>query len=362
MSRTDTIRHLASAAKNWAGSLQRSSGANNQHDMPITREVGYGTIQRMLEVLNPDFGRYMAGQEFIQSPLTYENTNIYLDHVFSFSRRILQRDRFWRYGSHYVRDTARESTRTIIAHGTLVDKRFCDLGCGALNPFAISAVMYLNGVRSCIALDIAETDRIRASEGLYDLLAQVLCYPDEWHWSMLPREQFLDRVRHFQRKALEDGDLAAGLEGVPIRHVVTDIHDPALEDNSVDVMSSRAVLEHFLNFSVAAQRLHTLMAPGGIAFHLVDRADHRSYTEPEKYHAWSMLAEDQSWSDGLVNRLRACELRQELEAAGIKVLSQENEEWEVPPGFRGKLKGRFRSTPDAELSIVRVKFVLQKPH
>jgi hypothetical protein len=103
-------------------------------------------------------------------------------------------------------------------------------------------------------------------------------------------------------------------------------------------MPSRAVLEHCLDFEAAARCLFALMRKGGVAYHVIDLVDHPAY-EDAGYHWWSFLAEDESWSDGLVNRLRSCEIRPYLENAGFEVLRYETQMGKMPGGFRQHLKG-----------------------
>jgi hypothetical protein len=221
--------------------------------------------------------------------------------------------------------------------------------------------MYLNGARSCTATDLHATDRARAAEAAYDQLTAALSYPEEWHVSPATRDQFVERIHRFKLRALEEGDLADGLARVDLQHVTTDIHDSRLPRESFDVMISRSVLEHFLDFPVAARRLFHLMARGGVAYHWVDIADHRTYTEPSRFHEWSLLGEEEGWSDGLVNTLRACELRAQLEDAGFEVLAQQNDYGELPEGFATLIRGRFAAMSADELRIRNVRLVLFKP-
>ena len=75
--------------------------------------------------------------------------------------------------------------------------------------------------------------------------------PEDWHWSFLNRDDYLARIYSFDLKALREGDLDTGLANVPIKHIVTNIYKPAIKSGSIDIMSSRAVLEHFLDFELA---------------------------------------------------------------------------------------------------------------
>jgi len=220
--------------------------------------------------------------------------------------------------------------------------------------------MYLNGARSTIALDLNDGNQQRAAEALADLMVDCLSFPEKWHWSGIGRTDFLQRAHQFGLNALREGRLEEGLAGLPLRHIVTDIHNPILEEDSIDQMSSRAVLEHFLDFGVAVERMFVLMRHGGVAYHNIDLVDHRTYKDP-RYHWWSFLAEGEDWSDGLVNRLRSCEIRPHFERVGYEVLRYENIIGKMPAGFLRQVVGRFREMPEEELNVTGVCCVLRKP-
>ena len=115
-----------------------------------------------------------------------------------------------------------------------------------------------------------------------------------------------------------------------------------------------------MNFDVAVNRLFALMRKGGVACHRIDLVDHRSYVSSD-YHYWSFLAEDDEWSDGLVNRLRSSEIRTSVESAGFEILRYDERIEEMPKDFIKQVKGRFREMTEEELSITGVFCVLRKP-
>ncbi|NCD40860.1 MAG: methyltransferase domain-containing protein [Bacteroidia bacterium] len=244
----------------------------------------------------------------------------------------------------------------------MAGKSYCDLGCGTYHPYGISTIFYLNGAVSTVGLDVEDADEIRAAEALYDLLIDCIAYPEKWCWEAnMNRAEFVERARSFNLNALQNGQLRAGIGDLPLKHVVTDIHDPVIAKESIDIMSSRAVLEHFLDFGVAVDRLFALMRPGGVAYHHIDLADHRAYWRNSSYHRWSFLAENDDWSDNLTNRLRASEIRPYFEKTGFNVLKYEIIRKTMPKGFEQYLKGRFRSMSKDDLEALTVFCILVKP-
>jgi hypothetical protein len=102
------------------------------------------------------------------------------------------------------------------------------------------------------------------------------------------------------------------------------------------------------------------MSPGSVAYHLIDLVDHRAYLSLN-YHWWSFLAEDEQWSDGVCNRLRASEIREYFEKTGFKIIAYDAvKKAEMPIGFRKQLKGRFASMSDEELNSIQISCWLEK--
>jgi Methyltransferase domain len=284
-----------------------------------------------------------------------------LDAIYSDARRrLVSVPNKWRHGPGRVHIVAKEAHDALSAHSTVRGATYLDLGCGSYHPYGISAVMYLNGASRTVATDISEFDKRRASEALGDLLLQCLAFPDEWHWSGSPRSEYLERIGQFDLKALQAGDLAAGLGELPLEHHAHDIHDASFHPCEADWTGSRAVLEHFLDFATASKRIFALMRPGGFAYHHIDLSDHRSHLD-SKYHKHSFLAEAEDWSDGLVNRLRPRELREAFEQAGFEVVDYRIRHEALPDDFESQIRGRFRSMSADEWTATGVYCLLRRP-
>ena len=268
----------------------------------------------------------------------------------------------WRYGPDGIRTRARRAFERILPLTDIRGKAYAEIGCGAHHPLGTSAVAYLNGVASTLALDVTPIDLPeRAAEALYDLLVECLARPGEWHWSAIGRAEFLDRVRHFDLEALRAGRLAEGLGRAAVRHTVADLYTCELKPGSVDILLTWAVLEHFPDPARAVRALFDLTATGGLAVHAVDLTDHRALVDPDRYHRWSFLAEDEDWSDGLCNRVRYGEFLDLFRGAGFEIVAAPVQRAALPEGFRARLQGRFARMPDDELSVFAFDCVLRKP-
>jgi hypothetical protein len=282
------------------------------------------------------------------------------DPIYSASRRELYKMRLWRYGPLYVRACAKKIFDDLIQHTSIANKVYCELGCGEYHPYGVSSVMYMNGIEAATAIDLMDTDEKRAAEALHDLVLHCITHADDWHWGDLSRKEYLERAYSFDIKALSEGDLKAGVVDIPIKHIVANIYDLTIPLNSIDIMSSWAVLEHLLDFELACNKLFSIMSPGGIAYHLIDLADHRGYRQPQKYHFWSFLGKDQRSYSSECNRLRCSEVLECFERTGFEVLCVHRMKEEMPKDFRQNLDCRFAEMSDEELNTIHMNCVLRK--
>ena len=286
-----------------------------------------------------------------------------LDTAFSALRRRLRADPGWRYGPAQVCDRVQWTFDLLRDHAEVRGKAYCELGCGRHHPFGAAAVLFVNGAASALALDIENIENpARSAEALQDLLVEMLAFPDGWNWTGVTPAELSERVRAFDLEALRNGDLEAGLAGVPLRHALGDITAAGtVEESSIDILTSYTVLEHFMDFDATCAALSRMMRPGAVALHNVDLTDHRFLVAPDRFNEWSFLTEPDAWSDGLTNRLRASELRAGIEAAGFEILHEKRIHRELPADLRPRLAGRFAAMPDDELSCVNVHYVTRKP-
>jgi hypothetical protein len=293
-----------------------------------------------------------------------------MDRIYTQCRRQLHSLRNWGYGPERVHEVAKSAFDAITRFTSLQGKVYCDLGCGHRNPYGVSSVMFLNGAASTIAIDILDYRNKRTAEALMDLLFDIVVNPERWNWCDASGPEFSRRLNRFNMKAIREGQIEKGFANVPMKLFVTDILKPVSPDNmpqedSIDVMSSRSVLQSILDFERFSERLFSLMREGGVAYHDIDLSDIRRYLN-SGCHAWSFLCEDEDWAAGLPkwvvsNRLRSSEIRQYFERAGFEILRYETRADRLPDGLMGKVKGRFRHMSEEELSILRVFCTLRKP-
>lgn len=282
-----------------------------------------------------------------------------LDRIYTVVRRELSVRGEWRYGPARVHEVVKQILSYVDTYGGIRDKVFCDLGCGEFHPFGISIAIFMNGARSCVATDMLDYNESRAAEAISDLLLDMYASPSKWNFYNIPMHIFMDRLRLFDIASLRAGYIDEGLRAVPIRHVKSDVSALDLSDESIDVLCSRSVLEHYMDFPRACAQMNRVIKEGGVAFHSIDLVDHRSY-ESSDFHYWSFLAEDESWHDPICNRLRPTEIRSAFENASFDILQYGVTTEEPPYGFLDTVTGRFRSMSLEDIKATGVQCVLRK--
>ena len=292
-----------------------------------------------------------------------------LDPIYSAARRKLFRLGKWLLGPLHVRNSTRNVIKSLNEHGlSIEDKVFCDLGCGTQHPYGNSALIYLNGAKSAIATDLTPIkNNTRSAEALYDLLLQCLAHPDEYRLTDVSIEEFFLRIHNFNLNALKQGDLINGIGDAPIQHLTMSIYEPEIPPESIDIISSRAVLEHLLELEEGCNQMLHLMKPGGIGIHLVDFADHRAYKSKE-YNFWSFLTEsDEEWSQNMKhimphNRLRASQVYKIFEETGFEIINYAvvKGRYEIPADIREKILSPFSLMSEEDLTILYANYIVKK--
>lgn len=287
-----------------------------------------------------------------------------LDQAFDACRAKLDQEYGWWYGPYRAYHVGLETAKILREHVSLQGRRYLDLGCGSMNPFATAALMYINGAAETIGLDLEPLDDERkATRALYELLLECLGLPEEWNISGSSSEYFAERIRHFDLAGLKKGALWGSLPAGKMSIHQVNIYDPAVHDivHDIGIMSSNAVLEHFDDIKAACRWMFEVMRPGAVAYHVVDLKDHRAYSQP-RYDAWSFLCEPEGYVDRSgCNRARSPEIKAAFLDAGFSILSCHENRATPPADLRERLSPAFRHFTDAELSVVTVKLIVQKP-
>jgi SAM-dependent methyltransferase len=269
------------------------------------------------------------------------------------------------YGPRHVLDTLSSLVASLrVRDFSLSGRRCLEVGCGAHQPLAVASLLYLNGASFVLANDLVPAEDIeRSAVLLHEMLKYAARYPTLFHLTPCSVQVYQRRLADFDLDSLARGDLYAGCAHVPIRHVVASLFELLPSTGRFDLIFSRAVLEHFLDFDRLCQSLFELSNDDAVGCHFHDFVDHRYY-KSGKYHPWSFLAESEDWAQGVPaadvsNRLRLSEVSAALDRSGFDVHVTWSEREIVPPYILAGIRPPFRHMSDDDLSILRAMLLLQ---
>ena len=284
-----------------------------------------------------------------------------LDHLYRQTKRVLNNNEQWRYGAKRTLNWIDKCYSPFREAYSIVGTTFCDLGCGIFNALAVGVFMYLNGAESFYATDIAPADQERAAEALAEMLLNCLIEPEKWHQSDISRDTFNARIKQFDIRALNSGNLEKGLGEFAKHYLVENFYHSSIPANSVDRMTSIAVLEHFDDIKQACHKMFEITKPGGYLFHDIDLRDHRWWHKPEIYTPWSFLLTEQPRKNEICNRLRASDFIKYFEKVGFQVVDIKQLREPVPDYIKQNLADCFEHYSDDDLETIQLKCLLQKP-
>lgn len=215
-----------------------------------------------------------------------------------------------------------------------------ELGAGGLNPIAPLVGLMLRGVTPAYSLDLDPIEREdlcarSAFRTILDVIARLgLQIPASVDWSRL-RAGHLDAIQEEHWRFIEAPADRTGLA-----------------DDSVGLCLSNSFLEHISDVEAAVRESARILRPGGMAIHRIDYSDHRHWitdADPIEF----LCEESDAPLVHNCNRLRHHEIFEIFEAAGFEVRGVDvYGRIEVDQGVRKRLKGRFRTMTDDQLSVV----------
>lgn len=284
----------------------------------------------------------------------------YYDDMYIQSRRVLWDDPVWRQGPERAFEVASEAINIFLECAEALHVPYMEIGSGPYSPLGVSAVMYLNGIESTMALDITKADTQRSAEALYDLLAACALEPQKWNLTGQTTDIFMKRIGLFDIPALKKGDLLRGISNTELKYVLGDLEHIPLSNEVVSLVSSRATLEHILNFKSGMKELFRVMRPGGVAFHSIDLVDHRIYRDSNKYNMWSFLTEENNPIGEWCNRLRTNEILKIAENAGFETHVIEQKKHDMPEDILQKLTPHYSRMDHEDLQTTNLACVFYK--
>lgn len=161
------------------------------------------------------------------------------------------------------------------------------------------------------------------------------------------------------------GDPASGFNSQYIDYLVRPSGLSGLK-NRVDLIISRAVLEHVNDLQASFHDMYAALKPGGTAIHLVDLKSHGLHRHnPLDFLSWSSWLWSLMYSaKGVPNRLRVNTYRQAVAQSGLQQISLTSTVSALPADVRvvrPSLAKPFRTLTDEDLSCLGFWLVCQKP-
>lgn len=239
---------------------------------------------------------------------------------------------------------------------------FIELGCGAHDPIGLSMYFYLNGFEPACGIDLLppRVERFSAMS-MYDILSNMKMFPERYCWPGSEPADIERRIGAIDVEKFENGDFWGGLAGLDgrVNLLTEDLLDCDLEPGSIALFTSFAVLEHVTDLAGIFERCYDLLAPGGIAYHFIDLADHRSYRGDGGFGPLAFLYEDVAPAN--MNRLRAPSFIAAALAAGFEVLVDRRIAETLPEADHARMVEPFRSMAIEDVAIIKQQIVLRKP-
>lgn len=136
--------------------------------------------------------------------------------------------------------------------------------------------------------------------------------------------------------------------------------------NEIDLVISRAVLEHVNDLPATFRDMYAALKPGGIVIHLVDLKSHGLHRDnPLDFLSWPAWQWSLMYSaKGVPNRLRINTYRDAVARSGLEVINLSPTVHALPTHIRAvrpSLAQPFRDLPDEDLSWLGFWLVCRKP-
>ena len=279
-----------------------------------------------------------------------------------FLPRLVQAAANTKHGYQKVLRKARSVLEQVEGLDIPKDGVFVDFGCGAHDPVALSTFFYANGFSRALGIDMLPA-RVPLFAGLsmYDILSNMRIFPQRYCMPGVDPAEFVRRLRVFNLTAFERGDFERGIQSAKghVEFAVSDISTSNLEKNSVSLLVSFAVFEHVMDMKSVCKKIYDVLKPGGVAYHFIDMADHRSYREDGQFGPLTFLTEENGPSN--INRLRKHEQIAFQKEAGFEIVRQQSVSAKLTPELRSALVPRFKGMSDEDVSTVKLHLVLRKP-
>jgi SAM-dependent methyltransferase len=237
---------------------------------------------------------------------------------------------------------------------------------GAERYYALDVIAHAAQAENLAALDVIagllRTRAARPKKGWpdFDALLDERLFPGsvltEARLAASLTPERLDAIARQLRGETRDAD------PVRLQYRVPWFADGVVEEGSVDLVLSQAVLEHIDDIEHTYAALYRWLRPGGVMSHQIDFGCHELTREFNGYRAipepvWTLMRGRRPY---FINRIPASEHVRVMERCGFEVLSVQNHLRD--DGIdRGKLASRWRDLGDEDLRSAEMFVQARKP-
>ncbi len=286
---------------------------------------------------------------------------IKLNH-FRYASRLIEAHTQGKHGVEKLRTKLTGILRNLAGVEIPAGGAFLDFGCGEHDPLALATVFYLNGFERAIACDLRPPHVPRYSaRSMTEILTDIRANPAAYLLPSRDRGDFEKRVHAIDDRGFRAGDFDAGIAALAskVDYRLSDLVDLDVEDESLSLAISFAVLEHVEEPDAIYRWLYEKTRPGGVQFHFIDLVDHRAYLRDGVFHEWSFLTSEDG--PAALNRLRAQEHLDKIAATGFEIVKSVRRGATPPEGLRDQLISPWREMSDEEIATVKLRVVLRRP-
>ena len=232
---------------------------------------------------------------------------------------------------------------------------FLNFGAGTSNPLALPIMFSSLGAKNAYALEPGNISKDKTLFGLNEAYLDIISKPSEYGTIEGYSQRLANMANAIDLPALFKYDLLGALKSL---YLLSDYGESiTLDDNSIDLIYSRSVFEHILNFSEVVAEIDRVLSDSGVMVHDIDFTAHNKVNKFSFYYVDSSTAS--SHLTGL-NRLRLPDYLEHFSAMGFEVNVVHKESAERNELNEGLLVDSFSRYSIEDLLISRAIIVVTR--
>ncbi len=239
------------------------------------------------------------------------------------------------------------------------DKRIIDFGCGAARPIASSALLYLLGASSTLAIDLERPfDPAAVAVANYGNIIAVISgvAPIDFTLSDVDISYARSRAADFDLAGLLQGELYESLPRA-VNYRVCRYQDLTVDEKKFDLMISSSVFEHVADIEDVLTDARQAISTSGYIYTSVDFRDHRLYSQG--LSPWQYLLDGGDHEPNYINKIRYTSMVAVFNRTGFEIVSSKIVREELPPSVDNELLPEYRMLSTLDKEAVEARFLLR---